>query len=325
MMQRDAQEDRYYTCWYCGEVVDEADDVCPFCGANLVPQEPDDTFFEDDRLSFFVYDGFYVALSENEEGVRVAFTDIETGRKRVVHAVPTHDTQAAIAFAREMIDAGIIAGAKQELKKQAQRDFDTCLYYVDGFWYDQNVNGEVKWTRVDVKDDPNVMVDHPPMSAYRYVAAFPGWMSLEDIWTEMNVGGHAGLHLRSMCVGDVIVKDGQPYIAATVGFHKADWFDQRAAHRNSQSLAQRVARIVEKDDGYYVESEKGKNLGGPYKTKAEAEERLRQVEYFKHKDGATVPDDDGTVHYEEDPEDVDPAEDDVLDIKQGFTPWRFGE
>jgi len=33
--------------------------------------------------------------------------------------------------------------------------------------------------------------------------------------------------------------------------------------------------------GYKVLSEKGKNLGGPYK--AEAEKRLRQVEFFKHR------------------------------------------
>lgn len=42
-------------------------------------------------------------------------------------------------------------------------------------------------------------------------------------------------------------------------------------------------------DGYKVLSEKKddkgkhKNLGGPYKTRAEAEKRLRQVETFKHK------------------------------------------
>jgi hypothetical protein len=35
--------------------------------------------------------------------------------------------------------------------------------------------------------------------------------------------------------------------------------------------------------GYKVLSEKGKPLGGPYKTKEEAEKRLKQVEYFKHK------------------------------------------
>jgi hypothetical protein len=35
--------------------------------------------------------------------------------------------------------------------------------------------------------------------------------------------------------------------------------------------------------GYKVTSEKGKNLGGPYKTMAEAKKRLQQVEYFKHK------------------------------------------
>jgi hypothetical protein len=34
---------------------------------------------------------------------------------------------------------------------------------------------------------------------------------------------------------------------------------------------------------YRVVSEKEKNLG-TYKTKKEAEERLRQVEYFKHKE-----------------------------------------
>jgi hypothetical protein len=40
--------------------------------------------------------------------------------------------------------------------------------------------------------------------------------------------------------------------------------------------------IVKRKDGYYVTSEKGKNLGGPYKTRETAEKRLRQVEYFKH-------------------------------------------
>jgi hypothetical protein len=39
-------------------------------------------------------------------------------------------------------------------------------------------------------------------------------------------------------------------------------------------------------EGYKVLSEKtGKNLGGPYKTKAEASKRLRQVEFFKHRKG----------------------------------------
>jgi hypothetical protein len=41
--------------------------------------------------------------------------------------------------------------------------------------------------------------------------------------------------------------------------------------------------IVKRKAGYHVLSEKGKNLGGPYKTKAEAQKRLRQVEYFKHR------------------------------------------
>ena len=39
-------------------------------------------------------------------------------------------------------------------------------------------------------------------------------------------------------------------------------------------------------EGYKVLSEKsGKNLGGPYKSKAEAKRRLQQVEFFKRKKG----------------------------------------
>jgi hypothetical protein len=44
-----------------------------------------------------------------------------------------------------------------------------------------------------------------------------------------------------------------------------------------------VDMIKKAAGGYKVLSEKGKNLGGPYKTKKEAEKRLQQVEYFKHK------------------------------------------
>jgi hypothetical protein len=39
--------------------------------------------------------------------------------------------------------------------------------------------------------------------------------------------------------------------------------------------------------GYKVVSEKGKNLGGPYASREKAEERLRQVEYFKALDKKT--------------------------------------
>ncbi len=46
--------------------------------------------------------------------------------------------------------------------------------------------------------------------------------------------------------------------------------------------------IVKGKGGYYVKSESGKNLGGPYKTRKEAQKRLAQVEYFKHKGKALL-------------------------------------
>lgn len=41
--------------------------------------------------------------------------------------------------------------------------------------------------------------------------------------------------------------------------------------------------IKKSGGGYKVTSESGKNLGGPYPSKSQADKRLKQVEYFKHK------------------------------------------
>jgi hypothetical protein len=54
-------------------------------------------------------------------------------------------------------------------------------------------------------------------------------------------------------------------------------------HPRDESPIPEVQMIKKVSGGYKVVSEKGKNLGGPYKTKKEAEKRLRQVEFFKHK------------------------------------------
>lgn len=41
--------------------------------------------------------------------------------------------------------------------------------------------------------------------------------------------------------------------------------------------------VRQESDGWYVYSESGKKLGGPYSNKKKANNRLRQIEYFKHK------------------------------------------
>jgi len=58
-----------------------------------------------------------------------------------------------------------------------------------------------------------------------------------------------------------------------------------ASARFAARMGKGVKMIKKVSGGYKVLSEKGKNLGGPYKTKKEAETRLRQVEYFKHNKG----------------------------------------
>src|SRR5208282_1723082 len=49
-----------------------------------------------------------------------------------------------------------------------------------------------------------------------------------------------------------------------------------------------IGRIVKRKDGWHVLSEKGKNLGGPYKSRGRAKKRLNQVEYFKHRKGSII-------------------------------------
>jgi hypothetical protein len=41
--------------------------------------------------------------------------------------------------------------------------------------------------------------------------------------------------------------------------------------------------IIKENGKYVIKSEDGKKTLGTYSTKEEAEERLRQIEYFKHK------------------------------------------
>ena len=51
-------------------------------------------------------------------------------------------------------------------------------------------------------------------------------------------------------------------------------------------VGEEYSMIRKLKNGYKVLSEDGKkNLGGPYKTKSEAQKRLRQVEFFKHRKG----------------------------------------
>ena len=58
---------------------------------------------------------------------------------------------------------------------------------------------------------------------------------------------------------------------------------------SSQCGTWEVKMIVKVKEGYQVLSEKGKHLGGPYKTREEAIKRLRQVEFFKHRNLKTMP------------------------------------
>jgi hypothetical protein len=75
-------------------------------------------------------------------------------------------------------------------------------------------------------------------------------------------------------------------LAATVKpatFYRNSWIDVAPT---SARIRREGANMIKKvKGGYKVLSEKGKNLGGPYRSKEEAAKRLRQVEFFKHQKG----------------------------------------
>ena len=61
---------------------------------------------------------------------------------------------------------------------------------------------------------------------------------------------------------------------------------RRARPVRGPGTDERKAEMIKKvKGGYQVLSSKGRNMGGPYKTLEEAQKRLRQVEYFKHRKG----------------------------------------
>jgi hypothetical protein len=60
-------------------------------------------------------------------------------------------------------------------------------------------------------------------------------------------------------------------------------FVRQATQENNPQEA--TAMIKKVKAGYKVLSSKGRNMGGPYKTREEALKRLRQVEFFKRQKG----------------------------------------
>jgi hypothetical protein len=66
-----------------------------------------------------------------------------------------------------------------------------------------------------------------------------------------------------------------PYSACSI--------DSKPAVRNISLGGEAMIKKVK--GGYRVLSSKGRNMGGPYKTREEAAKRLRQVEFFKRQKG----------------------------------------
>lgn len=71
--------------------------------------------------------------------------------------------------------------------------------------------------------------------------------------------------------------------------HHGDWWPMSgcAGLRTRKISGMTEANMIKKQrNGYRVLSSKGKNLGGSYRTLAEAKQRLRQVEFFKERRAA---------------------------------------
>lgn len=63
---------------------------------------------------------------------------------------------------------------------------------------------------------------------------------------------------------------------------KLDEITKISGVNTNTSLFETIVKCGSGNNSYCVKSKKGKNLGGPYKSKDSAEKRIKQVEYFKH-------------------------------------------
>jgi hypothetical protein len=90
----------------------------------------------------------------------------------------------------------------------------------------------------------------------------------------------------STCRSGAVRRPEVPALGTGIPTHIIYWLPMLERQIRKLRRIQRGERkmIVKRGTGYHVVSEDGKkSLGGPYKTRAEAEKRLRQVEYFKKK------------------------------------------
>lgn len=80
------------------------------------------------------------------------------------------------------------------------------------------------------------------------------------------------------------VPDFDDWIFPPIPIEDLEKIYRRKNFEENLSIKEFFVEYIEKTpSGYSVKSKKGKNLGGPYKSKKKAEERLKQVEFFKHK------------------------------------------
>ena len=83
-----------------------------------------------------------------------------------------------------------------------------------------------------------------------------------------------GISLKKEKNGDRTV-----YVASTVHPDLNVGDDEDVIYLEDEEFTETIRKVK---GGYKVLSKKGKNLGGPYKSKSQAQKRLGQVEYFKH-------------------------------------------
>lgn len=83
-----------------------------------------------------------------------------------------------------------------------------------------------------------------------------------------------GISLKKEKNGDRTV-----YVASTVHPDLNVGDDEDVIYLEDEEVNETIRKVK---GGYKVLSKKGKNLGGPYKSKSQAQKRLGQVEYFKH-------------------------------------------
>lgn len=197
------------------------------------------------------------------------------------HLVESPDYYTHLEEMEKKFEGGQATGDKQDLVKTTEvrekdipvKDAMSALLFITRLA--QASDQPMQWQEA-VSDLPPVELAKSRTVIFNYVPGNPATLSI----TTPEVKAIDPTPLIEVKVEDI---NQIPMLIGTLRDEIRQKVKEYKAGSTTSSI--KVSKVVKRPDGWHVMSEKGKHLGGPYDSRAQADKRLSQVEMFKHMKG----------------------------------------